>query len=81
MSIEREGSTKSYLVFAGSCYYPYGGMNDLIGVTPTILRAKVLVDEFLEKEREEVICFDHWWQIYDVEDKQVIKKSERQPWA
>ena len=49
-------------LFGGEVYYPSGGMNDLLGIYPTLDAAKAAATEAVQSERVE------WWQIEERHD-------------
>ena len=62
---------KQYLLFAGSFYYPRGGINDLIGDFDSIGDAEKRV------KKEESIGgakFD-WWHVVDHQSFEIVKED------
>ena len=62
-------------LFGGEVYYPSGGMNDLIGIYPTLAAAKAAATEAVASERVE------WWQIVDATSGVVVLRSECKPYG
>lgn len=62
-------------LFGGEVYYASGGMNDLIGMYPTLVAAKAAATEAVQSERVE------WWQIVDARSGVVVLRSETKPYG
>ena len=60
-----------FILFAGHCYYPFGGADDFRGFYDTIEAAQ---KAFIDKKQE--ICgdknFDNWGQIVDKDTMDVL---------
>lgn len=54
-----------YLIFAGDCYYPYGGWGDYVGSAGTLEDALTTAANHK----------GDWWQIVDAETYQIVKTS------
>ena len=67
--------TAWHWLFGGQCYYAAGGMNDLIGMYPTLDAAKAAAAEAVASERVE------WWQIVDATSGVVVLRSECKPYG
>lgn len=57
-----------YLVFAGSNYYPSGGMDDLYRNCDTLEDARLSVD------RMNTDVYD-WYQVYDADEQVVVERG------
>lgn len=62
-----------YLVFAGSCFYPHGGMEDLKLVKDSIDAAKKWFEEYAPKQKYEP---DQWCQVVDGYSLEIICKGD-----
>lgn len=62
-------------LFGGEVYYPSGGINDLIGIYPTLDAAKAAATEAEQSERVE------WWQIVAARSGIVVMRSETKPYG
>ena len=62
-------------LFGGQQYYASGGMNDLLGMYPTLEAAKAAATEAVESERIE------WWQIVAARYGIVVLRSECKPYG
>ena len=62
-------------LFGGQQYYAAGGMNDLIGIYPTLDAAKAAATEAVQSERVE------WWQIVAARSGIVVLRSECKPYG
>lgn len=60
---------KRYFGFAGSFYYPNGGMRDFIGFYDTIEDATKGIKDYLN---ENWVSSDYWAHVWDSETKQTI---------
>jgi len=67
-----------YLLFGGSCYYPSGGMNDLITKSNDRSLLVKIVEQLTEEDENGIGEID-WYQIYDQETEKIIIKSKHQP--
>ena len=64
-----------YWLFGGDQYYACGGVNDLIGIYPSLHAAKAAATEAVASERVE------WWQIVDATSGVVVLRSECKPYG
>ncbi|MEY3173568.1 MAG: hypothetical protein ACK528_09740 [Alphaproteobacteria bacterium] len=62
-------------LFGGEVYYPSGGMNDLLGIYPTLDAAKAAATEAVQAVGIE------WWQIVDATSGVVVLRSECKPYG
>ena len=62
-------------LFGGEVYYASGGMNDLIGMYPTLDAAKAAATEAVQSDGFE------WWQIVDATSGVVVLRSECKPYG
>ena len=67
--------TSWHWLFGGQQYYASGGMNDLLGIYPTLDAAKAAATEAVQSERVE------WWQIVDARSQVVVLRSECKPYG
>jgi len=66
--------TGSHWLFGGQQYYASGGVNDLLGMYPTLEAAKAAATEAMQAERIE------WWHICDARSGIVVLRSECKPY-
>jgi len=62
-------------LFGGEVYYASGGMNDLLGIYPTLDAAKAAATEAEKQGRVE------WWQIVDTSSGVIVAQSECLPYG
>ena len=61
-------------LFGGEQFYASGGMNDLLGMYPTLDAAKAAATEAMQSEKIE------WWHIADARSGVVVMQSECKPY-
>lgn len=59
---------KRFIAFAGSCYYPSGGMQDCIGSFDDVDTAVDACKGFVEAEGH----YRYWWHVWDSESMAVV---------
>ena len=62
-------------LFGGQQYYAAGGVNDLLGIYPSLASAKAAATEAMQSERIE------WWHIVDARSGKVVMQSECKPYG
>ena len=61
-------------LFGGEQYYASGGVNDLLGIYPSLDAAKAAATEAMQSERIE------WWHIVDASSGVMVMQSECKPY-